>query len=49
MKKKVNKVKRVMEEFKSNKLKIGNSNKKVKSRDQALAIGLSEQRKYNKK
>lgn len=44
-----NKVKKVMEEFKSGKLKSGKSKKKVTSREQAIAIGLSEQRKYNKK
>ena len=34
-----------MEEFKSGKLKSGRSGAKVKSRKQAIAIGLSEARK----
>jgi len=38
------KVKKVMEEFKSGKLKSGRSGKKVTSRKQAIAIGLSEAR-----
>jgi hypothetical protein len=38
------KVKKVMEEFKAGKLKSGRSNKKVTSRKQAIAIGLSEAR-----
>ena len=43
------KVKKVMEEFKKGKLKIGRSGKKVKSRKQAIAIGLSEARKAGAK
>lgn len=43
------KVKKVMHEFKKGKLKIGKSNKKVKSRKQAIAIGLSEARKRGAK
>jgi hypothetical protein len=39
------KMKKVMHEYKRGKLKIGKSNKKVKSRKQAIAIGLSEARK----
>ena len=39
------KVKRAMHEMKSGKLKSGRSGKKVKSRKQAIAIGLSEARK----
>lgn len=39
------KVEQVMHEFKEGKLKSGKSNKKVKSRKQAIAIGLSEARK----
>jgi hypothetical protein len=38
-------VEREMREFKSGKLKSGRSGKKVKSRKQAIAIGLSEARK----
>lgn len=38
------KVKEVMHEFKEGELKSGKSNKKVKSRKQAVAIGLSEAR-----
>jgi len=37
-----NKVKKVMKEFKEGKLDIGKSDKKVKSRKQAIAIALSE-------
>ncbi|HYK08659.1 MAG TPA: DUF6496 domain-containing protein [Candidatus Eisenbacteria bacterium] len=44
-KKSQQKVKKVMEEFKSGKLKSGRSGAKVKSRKQAIAIGLSEARK----
>lgn len=40
-KKQQNKVRRVMHEFKHGELK-SSSGKKVKSRDQAIAIGLSE-------
>ncbi len=43
------KVKKVMEEFKEGKLKMGRSGKKVKSRKQAVAIGLSEARKEGDK
>jgi len=39
------KVKRAMHEMKRGELKSGNSGKKVKSRKQAIAIGLSEARK----
>lgn len=39
------KVKKVMEEFKEGKLRSGRSGKKVKSRKQAIAIGLSEAKK----
>jgi hypothetical protein len=38
------KVKTVMKEFKEGKLKSGRSGKAVKSRKQAIAIGLSEAR-----
>ena len=38
------KVERVMREMKQGKLKSGRSGKKVKSRKQAIAIGLSEAR-----
>lgn len=38
-----------MEEFKEGKLKSGNSNKKVTSRKQAIAIGISEARKEGDK
>jgi len=47
--KKVNKIKRVMKEFKTGKLHIGKSKKLVKNKKQAVAIALSEQKKYNKK
>jgi hypothetical protein len=43
------KVKKVMHEYKEGKLKMGRSGKKVKSRKQAVAIGLSEARKEGKK
>ncbi len=43
------KVKKVMHEFKTGKLKSGKSGKKVKSRQQAVAIGLSEARKSGTK
>jgi len=43
------KVKKVMHEFKKGKLKMGRSGKKVKSRKQAVAIGLSEARKRGAK
>ena len=39
------KVERAMREMKQGKLKSGRSGKKVKSRKQAIAIGLSEARK----
>jgi hypothetical protein len=42
-------VKRVMKKRKAGKLKSGRSGKKVKSRKQAIAIGLSEARKKGKK
>jgi hypothetical protein len=44
-KKAQSKVKRAMHEMKRGKLKSGSSGKKVKSRKQAIAIGLSEARK----
>ena len=40
--KKQKKVSKVMREFKKGKLNIGQSNKKVKNRKQALAIALNE-------
>lgn len=43
------KVEKVMHEFKEGKLKSGRSNKKVTSRKQAIAIGLSEARKRGAK
>lgn len=43
------KVKKVMHEFKHGTLKSGRSGKKVKSRKQAIAIGLSEARKAGAK
>jgi hypothetical protein len=43
------KVKKVMHEFKRGKLKSGKSGKKVKSRKQAIAIGLSEARRAGAK
>ena len=42
-------VKREMHEFKRGKLKSGRSGKTVKSRKQAIAIGLSEARRKGKK
>jgi len=39
------KVKKTMEEYKEGKLETGTSGKKVKSRKQAVAIGLSEARR----
>ena len=42
-------VEREMHEFKQGRLKMGKSGKKVKSRKQAIAIGLSEARKKAKK
>lgn len=43
------KVKRVMHEMKRGKLRSGRSGKKVTSRKQAIAIGLSEARKSGAK
>ncbi len=43
------KVEKVMHEFKEGELKSGNSDKPVKSRKQAIAIGLSEARKEGAK
>jgi hypothetical protein len=43
------KVKRAMHERKAGKLKSGSTGKKVKSRKQAIAIGLSEARRAGKK
>jgi Family of unknown function (DUF6496) len=43
------KVKKAMHEYKSGKLKSGRSGRKVKSRKQAIAIGLSEARKRGAK
>ena len=43
------KVKKVMDEMKEGKLKSGLSGKKVTSRKQAIAIGLSEARKQGSK
>jgi hypothetical protein len=43
------KMKKVMHEWKHGQLKSGNSNKKVKSRKQAIAIGLSEARRAGAK
>jgi hypothetical protein len=43
------KVKKVMHEYKEGKLKMGRSGKKVKSRKQAIAIGLSDARKEGKR
>jgi hypothetical protein len=40
--KKRGKISKVMREFKNKKLNIGQSNKKVKNRKQAVAIALSE-------
>lgn len=40
---------KVMHEYKEGTLKSGGSNKKVKSRKQAIAIGLSEARKAGAK
>jgi hypothetical protein len=44
-----NKVEKTMREYKRGKLKSGRSNKKVKSRKQAIAIGLSQARKSGAK
>ncbi len=43
------KVKRAMHEMKEGKLKSGRSGRKVTSRKQAVAIGLSEARREGKK
>jgi hypothetical protein len=43
------KVEKAMEEFKEGKLKSGGSGKRVTSRKQAVAIGLSEARKEGAK
>ncbi len=43
------KVEKVMREYKEDTLKSGRSNKKVKSRKQAIAIGLSEAREKGAK
>ncbi|MDB5162729.1 MAG: hypothetical protein JWO54_802 [Candidatus Saccharibacteria bacterium] len=43
------KVEETMHEIKEGKLTIGNSNKKVTSKKQAVAIGLSEARKAGAK
>jgi hypothetical protein len=48
-KKSQQKVKRAMHEYKKGELRSGNSGKKVKSRKQAIAIGLSEARKSGAK
>ena len=48
-KKAQDKVERAMHERKQGTLKSGKSGKKVKSRKQAIAIGLSEARKKGKK
>lgn len=48
-KKAQSKVKKVMHEYKEGTLKSGKSNKPVKSRKQAIAIGLSEARKAGEK
>jgi len=42
-------VKKAMHEFKRGELKSGQSNQPVKSRKQAIAIGLSEAREKGKK
>ena len=49
MGKKQDKIKKVMKEFKKGKLNIGKSPKKVKSREQAIAIALSEAEMSKKK
>jgi hypothetical protein len=43
------KVKKAMHEYKSGTLKSGRARKKVKSRKQAIAVGLSEARKRGAK
>lgn len=47
--KKEGKVEKVMHEFKEGTLKSGGSDKTVKSRKQAIAIGLSEAREAGEK
>jgi hypothetical protein len=42
-------VEKTMKEYKNGKLKSGNSDKKVTSRKQAVAIGLSQARKKGEK
>lgn len=44
-----NKMRKVMKEYKRGSLKSGGSGKKVRSRKQAIAIGLSEARKSGAK
>lgn len=48
-KKAQDKIEDVMHEFKKGKLKSGRSGKKVKSRKQAIAIGISEARESGAK
>lgn len=48
-KKSQKKVEKVMHEYKEGKLKSGRSGQKVKSRKQAIAIGLSEARRSGAK
>jgi hypothetical protein len=48
-KKAQSKIKKVMREYKSGKLRSGGSGKKVRSRRQAVAIGLSEARRSGAK
>ena len=48
-KKAQDKVAEVMHEYKAGKLKSGNSDKKVTSRKQAIAIGISEARESGAK
>lgn len=43
------KIEKVMREYKKGDLKMGKSGKKVKSRKQAVAIGISEARKAGAK
>lgn len=43
------KIEKVMHEYKKGDLKIGKSNKKVKSRKQAIAIAISEAQKAGAK
>ena len=43
------KIHKVMEEYKEGKLKSGQSGKKVRSRKQAVAIGISEARREGDK